>query len=357
MIRRAEVGLSVALCTWNGARWLRPMLESLAGQERLPDELVVQDDRSTDDTVDVLRAFATEAPFEVRIDVNDEHLGSTANFARAIEQARGRFIALADQDDIWYPAKLRRLTDELTEDPTLTLVFSDADLIGEDGRRLPGRLWDTRLVGPLLRRHPVVSNELFARRALTTGCTVVVRRRVAEAALPFPPELEHADAPMRHDRWLTLVAASVGTVKALPEPLLAFRVHPEQETGVLVGRQLGDALARTAARTLRNHDGDRADGLVARARQLRVAAERADLVGDFDEARALRRVAAGYELRAAIDRPGPGRLRRIAEGIRTGAYAHDPLAPASVAADVVRALRPLPAADGSEPRPGAEGTS
>ena len=118
---------------------------------------------------------------------------------------------IGDQDDVWYPTKLELLLQEFELDPTISMVFSDADLIGEDGTRVGPRLWDTRLVGRTLRRHAVVPEELLARRALTTGCTMAIRRRVVEAALPFPDLMDDRRAIMRHDRWLSLVAAAVGT--------------------------------------------------------------------------------------------------------------------------------------------------
>ena len=337
---RPEVDLSVALCTWRGERWIRTFLQSVAAQDRLPDELVVQDDASDDGTVAAVREFARSAPFEVHLEVNEVRVGSTANFALALERCRGRYIALADQDDVWYPAKLERLAAELDLDPTVTLAFSDADLIGEDGRLLGRRLWDTRLVGRTLRRHPVVPEELFARQALTTGCTVMIRRRVAEAALPFPPELAHPSAPMRHDRWLSLVAAAVGTVRALPEPLLGFRLHQGQETGVLVGPALITALRRAAAGVLTDPDDEHVDGLRGRAAQLEVAAQRADLLGDFAEATALRRVADGNLLRAEVSQRGIRGLRSIRRASRQGAYPVSGPGVGSIAADVVRVLRP-----------------
>lgn len=336
---RPEVDVSVALCTWNGDRWLPSLLESLTIQDRVPDELVVQDDRSEDGTVALLEAFAADAPFPVRIEVNRTRLGSTANFAEALSRCRGRMIALADQDDIWYQSKLRRLVDELTSDPTVTLVFSDADLVGEDGRLLPRRLWETRFVERALRHHTVVPAELFAQRAVTTGCTMVVRRRAAEAALPFPAELDAPAAPMRHDRWLSMVAAAVGTVRALPDPLLAFRVHPAQETGVLIGAAAGRAFGDVARRVMFGTVVGHADALRARAAQLRVAAERATLLGDFQEAGLLVDIAEGLDRRARIDEPGRSRVRLVVEGVRAGAYTPDTLGVGAFAADVVRALR------------------
>jgi hypothetical protein len=331
------VSLSIVLCTYQGARWLPDLLRSLAQQDHLPDELVVRDDASTDQTREILQAFRATAPFEVRLTVNPTRLGSTRNFAQALADARGRVVALADQDDLWYPTKLASITAELDLDPTISMVFSDADLIDEAGNPIGERLWDARLVGRTLRRHVVVPEELLARRALTTGCTMAVRRRVIEAALPFPDVLDDPRALMRHDRWLSLVAAAVGTVRALPDQLLGFRVHPSQETGVLVGDRLQAALA-TAARAVGRERGAGEAHLV-RAEQLCIAADRAQQVGDFKEAENLRTVADHHRDRGSLGLPGHGVLTLLRR-VLAGTYRGDPFAPAAVAADLARTLSP-----------------
>lgn len=336
---RAEVDVSVALCTHNGSRWVTQFLESLGSQEQLPDELVVQDDRSTDNTVELVLAFAERAPFEVRLETNDERLGSTANFAQALARSRGRLIALADQDDIWYPAKLRLLVAEFKFDPTITMVFSNADLIGEDGRLKGSELWDTRLVGHILRRHSVVPEELLARRALTTGCTMAVRRRAVEAALPFPAILADPSATMRHDRWLSLVSAAVGTVRAIPEPLMGFRVHPGQETGVLVEGQLLRALSRAAIGVLEGHTHQAIRGHLVRAAQLDTAANRAENLGDFEGAETLRQVGDLHRFRVQGGASIRERLGVVARGARLGVYDYDMMGLGAVLADIVRSMR------------------
>ncbi|WP_426574244.1 glycosyltransferase family 2 protein [Aquihabitans sp. McL0605] len=331
------VELSVALCTYNGERWLPDLLASIAAQARPPDELVVFDDASDDRTVAVLQEFAVTAAFDVRIHVNADRLGSTRNFAAALAECRGRLVALADQDDVWYPHKLALLLWEFDQDPTISMVFSDADLIDEAGNQLGNRLWDTRLIGRFLRRHPVVPEDLFARRALTTGCTMAVRRRVIEAASPFPDLMDDPRALMRHDRWLSLVAAAVGTVRALPEPCLGFRVHPSQETGVLVGRQRTAALWRAARRVGRTTTPT-AEHQV-RAAQLEAAAGRAELIGDFNEAGVLRSVADHQHERALVGQPGHGPIA-VLRAAANREYRGDPLSLVAAAADVTRALSP-----------------
>ena len=98
--------ISVALCTYNGERFLEEQLASLEAQERRPDELVVCDDRSTDNTVSLLESFARTASFPVRIHINPINLGSTVNFDRAMRLCAGSLIAFCDQDDIWSPVHL-----------------------------------------------------------------------------------------------------------------------------------------------------------------------------------------------------------------------------------------------------------
>jgi hypothetical protein len=335
-----EVDTTVALCTFNGARWLPELFSSIAAQTRRPGEIVVQDDGSTDGTLDVIERARAELPCPVRLEVNEQRLGSTRNFEVALARCNGRVVALADQDDVWYPRKLERLMEEFDLDPTVTMVFSDADLIDEQGRRLGRRLWDSRLIGRVLRMNPVVAGDMFARRALTTGCTMALHRRAVAASLPFPDELADPDTPMRHDRWLSLVAAGVGTVRPLPEALLAFRVHPAQETGVLSRSELARALGRASLRAMFHHPQAESAGHVTRSRQLLVAAERAEELGDFDGARRLRDVAAQHRRRLLTDASVLDRLRSVRTGMTGGLYGHDVLGWASVAADAARAVRP-----------------
>src|SRR5690349_15385572 len=98
--------ISVAMATYNGAPFLPEQLQSLAAQTLPPFELVVCDDGSTDRTIQILREFATSAPFPVRIHENSERLGFGDNFLKAAALCQGDWIAFCDQDDIWLPHKL-----------------------------------------------------------------------------------------------------------------------------------------------------------------------------------------------------------------------------------------------------------
>src|SRR5579862_2176323 len=101
--------ISVAMCTFNGERFVSAQLESIATQSRPPDEVVICDDGSSDGTQEIVRKFALSSPFPIRFAVNPRNLGSTKNFEQAISRCEGAIVALADQDDVWYRYKLERI--------------------------------------------------------------------------------------------------------------------------------------------------------------------------------------------------------------------------------------------------------
>ena len=105
---RPPLRFSVVLSTYNGERFLEHQLASLSGQQRLPDELVIRDDSSTDRTYGILERFAATAPFAVTLMRGDRRLGSTPSFELALGRCTGDVVALCDQDDVWLPGKLAR---------------------------------------------------------------------------------------------------------------------------------------------------------------------------------------------------------------------------------------------------------
>ncbi len=124
--------ISVAMCTYNGARYLREQLQSIAAQAEAPHELIVVDDGSNDESINIVATFADSVPFPVDVHVNAANLGSTKSFERVISLCSGDVIALCDQDDVWRPIKLARFAAEFARAPEVGLVFSDAEVVEQD---------------------------------------------------------------------------------------------------------------------------------------------------------------------------------------------------------------------------------
>lgn len=220
--------ISVAMCTYNGERHVGEQLESIAAQSRLPDELVLHDDGSTDGTLPIVHAFAARAGFPVRIATNPTRLGSTANFGRAIAVSAGDVIALADQDDVWRPDKLARIEAAFDAAPGAGCVFSDADVVGERLEPLGYRLWDSV---PLDRRRQRRMRNggalaVLLRQNYVTGATMALRSDLRDLVLPIP-------SAWVHDGWIAVLAAAVGGCVPVSEPLVQYRQHAGQQIGGL----------------------------------------------------------------------------------------------------------------------------
>jgi Glycosyl transferase family 2 len=217
--------ISVALCTYNGEPFLRQQLESIQQQTRLPDELVVCDDRSTDQTLAIVREFAATVSFPVVIVQNAQTLGSTKNFEQAILLCAGDLIALSDQDDIWYPNRIERSEQEFLAYPQVGLVFSDADVIDEQGRQQSETLWQ-RLGFTGERKQALLAGRLvvLAKHRFVTGATVMFRAALRDRFLPIA-------AGWIHDEWITMITAALADLRPIDQPLIRYRIHGSQQVG------------------------------------------------------------------------------------------------------------------------------
>lgn len=223
----APLQLSIAMCTYNGARYLRKQLASITSQTLLPEELVVCDDGSTDDTPSLLESFAAHANFPVRIEINSERLGSTQNFAKAISLCSGDIIVLADQDDIWHSDKLACTESEFLSKPELGGLFSNALLIDAIDQSLPDSLWSN--VGFTSSRQQMLRDgealDLLLIGNFVTGATLSFRAVLKNILLPIPSDWVH-------DYWIALLLAGASNLGCTDRPLIKYRCHPAQQLGL-----------------------------------------------------------------------------------------------------------------------------
>lgn len=219
------------MCTYNGAAFLPAQLESIVTQSRPPDEIIICDDRSTDDTQTLLKKFATESPVPINLHINDHNLGSVKNFEHAISLCTGDVIALSDQDDVWRNDKLQVFESVLNNSPSAGLVFSDAAIVDEDLNPLNRRMWDE--VGFDTHKRKLVRTgralEVLITGWTVTGATMAFRSPFVKLSLPIPDGIA-----MIHDGWIALTIAAVADVVALDEPLIQYRQHAQQQIGAPV---------------------------------------------------------------------------------------------------------------------------
>lgn len=220
--------VSVALCTYNGARFLDTQLRSIAAQSLQPSQIIACDDGSADGTVELLAEFARSSVIPITIRRNEERLGAARNFDQAMRLCTGDVIAFADQDDIWHRTKLERLAAALDAHPEAAYAFCDARLIDESGAEVGGKsLLARRFTLPSIRDAFAGGDELrlMLKRDFIYGTTLALRTSARELLPPVPETWSH-------DTWIVNVLACLGH-RGVPvlEPLVRYRQHGAQASG------------------------------------------------------------------------------------------------------------------------------
>ncbi len=209
--------ISVCMATYNGGKFIREQLESILSQLPADEaEVVVADDGSTDDTLQVVGSFKD---VRIRILPAEGHLGPVHNFERALRAAKGDVLFLADQDDIWLPGKVERVVEELK---SCDLILHDAYMLYQG--EAPS-VWNRgKRMCEIRPYKPGVFRNWFMNGF--TGCCMAFRRTVLEKGLPFPKNI-----PM-HDQWIGIVGECFFKVGYISEPLIEYRQHSGTATHI-----------------------------------------------------------------------------------------------------------------------------
>jgi Glycosyltransferases involved in cell wall biogenesis len=218
--------ISVALCTYNGARHLPAQLDSLLAQDVPELEIVVRDDASSDETWAILVEYA-QRDARLRPYRNPRNLGFRANFEATLRNCRGVLVAPCDQDDVWQADKLSRLVTRLMERPRSLMAYCDSSLIDADGAPLGRRISDRLRMGD--QNDPAA----FTFVNCVSGHAMLFRRELLDHALPLPEGVFH-------DWWLAFVAAGLGGVVYEPAALIGYRQHGSAVTDFAGARRQAD---------------------------------------------------------------------------------------------------------------------
>ena len=200
--------ISVCIATYNGGRFLKRQIESILPQLTPGDEIIISDDSSQDDTIQVIEELRDR---RIRLYQGQTFRSATYNFENALSYAKGQVVFLCDQDDEWVEGWVERAIRELE---TVDLVVCNAFLIDADGKHFS----DLQTVFGSQPRAGVWRN-LYRNRYI--GCCCAFRRRVLDVALPFPKRLPW------HDWWIGLIADSCFTTRFIPSKMVRYRRHGE----------------------------------------------------------------------------------------------------------------------------------
>jgi glycosyltransferase involved in cell wall biosynthesis len=208
--------VSIALCTYNGERFLREQLDSIINQSYPNIEIIAVDDCSSDKTVEILREYAEKHLF-IKVFSNTENLGYIKNFEKAMRLCNGPLIALSDQDDIWSSEKIERQVQAIGNN---VLIYHDSEFIDQKGKSL------NKYMSDVMNLYRGDEPEVFLFFNCISGHSVLLKKELLEKMLPFP------DAYF-HDWWMGYVATNAGSIDYLSEALVKYRQHENTDTNIL----------------------------------------------------------------------------------------------------------------------------
>jgi glycosyltransferase involved in cell wall biosynthesis len=199
--------ISVCLATCNGDLYIKDQLLSVLSQLSNDDEVIVVDDDSNDRTIEIIKSFSDNR-VKLNLSKNHKKLGIVKNFERALLQAKGDFIFLCDQDDVWLPEKVEV---SLAALKSSLLVVSDCEVVDSKLNKIQSSFFNLRNSKSGI-FHNILKNSYL-------GCCMAFRKELLPYALPIPKL-----SPM-HDMWIGLVAETRGKVTFIQKPLILYRRH------------------------------------------------------------------------------------------------------------------------------------
>ena len=203
--------ISIALATYNGSQYIRDLLDSLFSQSLLPDEIVVVDDCSSDDTLTILKEYAVKYEI-IRIYSNESNLGVNKNFEKAVSLCSGNFILLCDQDDVWLPNNVEMKINALKKYPSTSPCFvgSFSIIVNNEKKKI------------LSFERKKDSNNPFEILPISyQGTTLAMNRALVEQLNHWP--LKFKDYP--YDCYIRNVAFLTGNMYSIALPLMLYRYH------------------------------------------------------------------------------------------------------------------------------------
>lgn len=206
------IRVSVAIATYNGEKYLKEQLDSLYSQTVVPDEVVVCDDCSNDRTIDILEEYHQKKGLKYY--VNSSNLGVNKNFEKSIRLCTSDYVAICDQDDIWFPQKIETLLKKMieVENGGPCVISSQSEFLKSKTNAKPYSV----------KKDSVGISATLLQAGNVQGCTLMLNKKIIDMLKPFPASYKEV---MMYDCYISFVAATCGIKYNIGQVLMSYRHH------------------------------------------------------------------------------------------------------------------------------------
>lgn len=197
--------ISVCMATYNGSKYIKEQISSILAQLDVADELIISDDSSSDNTIEIIQSFKDD---RIKVFINSNFKSPIVNFENAIKHASNPLIFLSDQDDVWVENKVYEMKLMLNQ---FSMVVCNHSVVDENMNIITPSYFEVAASGKGVIKN-IIKNTYF-------GCCMAFHKKILDVALPFPK-----DIPM-HDSWLALVSDLFFDTYFIDKTLTLYRKH------------------------------------------------------------------------------------------------------------------------------------
>lgn len=216
--------IDILLPTYNGEKYLKEQLDSILSQTYQNIRLVISDDCSNDNTVQILKEYEKKDS-RIELYIQSKNLGVVKNIEFLLKKVKNPYYMLADQDDVWLKEKVEESIKKLKQE-NADLVFGDLEVVDENLNTIYSSFGDFMLLNRKIKKY-INSNRLNYLYNCVTGCTVLAKKETIEKILPLPNSTKY----LIHDHWMGLIASINGKIAYMPEKYIKYRQHGNNQVG------------------------------------------------------------------------------------------------------------------------------
>ncbi|MEG2044548.1 MAG: glycosyltransferase family 2 protein, partial [Clostridia bacterium] len=214
--------IDVLLATYNGEKYISQQIESILSQSYTDFRLLISDDKSTDNTVNIISDIM-KMDSRISLFTQQENLGYVKNFEFLMGKVTNSYFMLSDQDDVWLPNKIEVSLDKIQKTNAL-LVYSDLLVVDEKLNVINTSFWKSNNLFDKITKYNCY--EMLMLSNTVTGCTIMANSNLLKQSMPFP-----ISKLVIHDYWLALMAMQKDAVAYIDTPLIKYRQHSNNQVG------------------------------------------------------------------------------------------------------------------------------
>ncbi len=205
--------ISVVIATYNGALFIKDQLKSIENQTLLPDEVIISDDFSTDNSLEIIKKFSNKSKLNIIVLRNTNRLGYGRNFERGLLNCKGEYIFFSDQDDVWMPNKISFMYNLATENPNLLCFLNNALIVNSllKSQEKITKIGQIKKMG-------------LTKKSFVMGACCLIRREILNITLPFPVHVNS------HDNWIVEISNDLNLCYVTEKVLQLYRRHENNES-------------------------------------------------------------------------------------------------------------------------------